>query len=595
MSTFFRLVRPVSPAPTRSQPRVSPRSPQIWEPRELAATGACAPTVQAKLRLGDVADPLEREADSFADSVLSSSEPRRISDGAGGLVQRECHACQEEEEADVRRKPRDGSIGGPSLGPGFESGLAEARARGGRPLPGGVRDLMADRLPTDLGRVRIHDDVRSTALAREIGARAFTVGRDVFFDRGEYRPGTRQGMRLLAHELAHVAQQNEDAAHVRRVVKVGGASLPPVDSTDFREFIARHDLRRQAALLRSMHASAGVVEYETPEDCAFDVKVRQATIENMQTVEKREEAAYAKPKSRRAEAIRALCCAYGISYEERMTEDPHLAPTRRADPRPMYHLDKRYWTPELKWAPDIASNHSGIPHFTATPGARPSAAVKSVFRRSRADKTRLDCNAMLTAVHYKALLDVLGPEAFDSFLLGVKLREGLLTGEEPLEIRGFGPVKVQGGGSEKHLPEHALVRSGFYRRIDVVVPADDPLRNLLPGDRVYFLNHGVHKECNDLSVWLGEHALYLGDGKFTGYGAGSAVYYEEMLAKLLVKTQEACTGTDYQAATEAMTLQSIPGVINGVDGSKNRIAKVYRLSPEKIRAHLLKMRTELNP
>lgn len=392
-----------------------------------------------------------------------------------------------------------------------------------------------------------------------------------------------------------MAQQDDDASHVRRVVKIGGAPLAPIGSKDFREFIVRHDLRRQAALLRSMHASAGVVEYETPEDCTFDVKVRQATIENMQTVEKREEAAYATPESRRKRAIRALCCAYGIPYEERMTEDPVLDSRHKGDPRPMYHLDRRYWTPAVKWAPDVASNHSGIPHFTASPGARPSAAIKSVFRRGPEDKTRLDCNAMLTAVHYKALLDVLGPEAFDSFILGVKVREGRLSSEEPLELRGFGSVKVQDGGSDKRLPEHALVRSGFYRRIDVVIPADDPLRNLLPGDRVYFLNNLVHKKCNDLSVWLGEHALYLGDGKFTGYGAGSAVYYDEMLAKLLAKTQEACDDTPYQAASEAMTLENIPGVINGEDGSKNRIAKVYRLSPEKIRAHLLKMRTELNP
>jgi hypothetical protein len=40
-----------------------------------------------------------------------------------------------------------------------------------------------------------------------VSARAFTTGRDVFFARSQYRPGTAAGERLLAHELTHVVQQ----------------------------------------------------------------------------------------------------------------------------------------------------------------------------------------------------------------------------------------------------------------------------------------------------------------------------------------------------------------------------------------------------
>lgn len=36
---------------------------------------------------------------------------------------------------------------------------------------------------------------------------AYTVGRDVVFDEGAYRPGTDAGRRLIAHELTHVIQQ----------------------------------------------------------------------------------------------------------------------------------------------------------------------------------------------------------------------------------------------------------------------------------------------------------------------------------------------------------------------------------------------------
>jgi hypothetical protein len=40
-----------------------------------------------------------------------------------------------------------------------------------------------------------------------LNAVAFTTGRDIFFDSGEYRPETQAGSRILAHELAHVVQQ----------------------------------------------------------------------------------------------------------------------------------------------------------------------------------------------------------------------------------------------------------------------------------------------------------------------------------------------------------------------------------------------------
>ena len=42
---------------------------------------------------------------------------------------------------------------------------------------------------------------------RALGARAFTVGTDVYFAAGAFRPDTRDGLWLLAHEVAHVVQQ----------------------------------------------------------------------------------------------------------------------------------------------------------------------------------------------------------------------------------------------------------------------------------------------------------------------------------------------------------------------------------------------------
>jgi len=76
-----------------------------------------------------------------------------------------------------------------------------------RPLDAPVRDTMASRFGHDFGRVRIHADETAAAGARQLRARAYTVGADVVFGRGEYAPQTSEGRQLLAHELAHVVQQ----------------------------------------------------------------------------------------------------------------------------------------------------------------------------------------------------------------------------------------------------------------------------------------------------------------------------------------------------------------------------------------------------
>ena len=60
---------------------------------------------------------------------------------------------------------------------------------------------------TDLSQVRLHTDARADQLTHLLQARAFTTGPEIFLRRGEYRPGSTAGQRLLAHELTHVAQQ----------------------------------------------------------------------------------------------------------------------------------------------------------------------------------------------------------------------------------------------------------------------------------------------------------------------------------------------------------------------------------------------------
>lgn len=59
----------------------------------------------------------------------------------------------------------------------------------------------------DLSQVRVHSDERAATSARAVNANAYAVGQHIVFDHGRYEPSTSSGRGLLAHELAHVAQQ----------------------------------------------------------------------------------------------------------------------------------------------------------------------------------------------------------------------------------------------------------------------------------------------------------------------------------------------------------------------------------------------------
>lgn len=62
-------------------------------------------------------------------------------------------------------------------------------------------------LGADFSAVRLHTDTQADQLNHALQARAFTTGRDIFFRRGDFNPGSPVGRHLLAHELMHVVQQ----------------------------------------------------------------------------------------------------------------------------------------------------------------------------------------------------------------------------------------------------------------------------------------------------------------------------------------------------------------------------------------------------
>ena len=76
----------------------------------------------------------------------------------------------------------------------------------GQPFDISTAAFFGSRFGHDFSAVRVHADGRAAEAARSIDARAYTVGSHIVFGAGAYDPATDDGKRLIAHELAHVAQ-----------------------------------------------------------------------------------------------------------------------------------------------------------------------------------------------------------------------------------------------------------------------------------------------------------------------------------------------------------------------------------------------------
>jgi hypothetical protein len=115
-----------------------------------------------------------------------------------------------------------------------------------------TRASMETRFGHDFSRVRIHADDRSAEAARGVDARAYTIGRDIVFGSGEYRPDSPSGSRLLAHELSHVVQQTRSGEPrlMRQSIKPEGGSAPyvPQEAAFGASMAAKNDIDRKAFL-----------------------------------------------------------------------------------------------------------------------------------------------------------------------------------------------------------------------------------------------------------------------------------------------------------------------------------------------------------
>ena len=106
-----------------------------------------------------------------------------------------------------------------------EAARAIARSQTRAALPESVRERLEATSGHSFAHLAVHDDPAAQHAAELLGSRAFTLGRDVYFGRGQYAPWHAAGFHLLAHEAAHTLQQDRAVITPSRDVDVG----PPAD------------------------------------------------------------------------------------------------------------------------------------------------------------------------------------------------------------------------------------------------------------------------------------------------------------------------------------------------------------------------------
>jgi hypothetical protein len=258
--------------------------------------------IQAKLAIGAVGDKYEQEADRVASQVVQKinapasvqREPEEEDElqlmPAISSLQRE----PEEEEEELQMKPDISSIqrhagheeeelqakslvqrrdtyDGGEASADLESSIQSARSSG-QALDPDLQAKMGEVMGADFSGVKVHTDSQSDQLNKSIQAKAFTTGQDLFFRQGTYDPGSRGGQELIAHELTHVVQQNQN------VIRREPQAAPQQGTSDMAKLYeeAAEAKKELDPLVKDMAASTGGVA-KIPESLKGEARAKEKT------------------------------------------------------------------------------------------------------------------------------------------------------------------------------------------------------------------------------------------------------------------------------------------------------------------------------
>ena len=158
------------------------------------------------------------EADRIAETIthpnFNVSKPVIIHGGTPNNVSRQMNTRDEEEKLSMKSAGLTSSKSNYSSS-AIQSGINMNLGKGSK-LPGKTKAYFEPRFGKSLDHVRVHSDSHANRLSEAINARAFTKGKDIFFASGQFKPGSQQGKRLIAHELTHVIQQGSNGSVISR-------------------------------------------------------------------------------------------------------------------------------------------------------------------------------------------------------------------------------------------------------------------------------------------------------------------------------------------------------------------------------------------
>jgi outer membrane protein OmpA-like peptidoglycan-associated protein len=190
--------------------------------------------------------PNERNGPVMTTAFASKAVPQRAMAGRSAMHQHatagQPHIVGTEPAATANARPS-------SLPPAHSAHLIDliGKSRGSE-LPRELRWSLEAGTGRDLGNVTVHTGPEASDAATELGARAFAYGTGIYFKQGQFRPGSEQGNKLVAHEVAHVVQDADDTA-TRSPSGSGLAVSSPTDSSEISARRIADSMAVQSGLL----------------------------------------------------------------------------------------------------------------------------------------------------------------------------------------------------------------------------------------------------------------------------------------------------------------------------------------------------------